>query len=616
MEKIIKLNQVELMKVVESAIFNNPNHLNENNNLLEFAKRLFIIDYKTKGKTISIREQRDFFRNLIDDTPELLKEYTNRFENKLISEDIRGISYIHNFFNFIKKNSTVLDESTNTLAPGNLRVIMKNLHKAFDGLGTNEDLALKTIKMINTKELLTQVDQTIKNTVGKKYPKIQSLGAWINDEMSQLDPKQYDSIWGHLTKMGYKGKESNKFLKNIGTVYQKAREGWDWLKKTTLGKFFNSLRDALNSGVGMAAQLAIDAIGPETLGTLFAVPAAVWGLVVSWDVMNLTLGTPEWLNIVFDILCLVTTGVLTNALAPIKLAGKGKVFTTFESVLKWLGETKFGKIFVEWIPKLKGMVSKSFGYLTKVTEWIGSKFARIIGESAAQSLKKAALSAKGTITSVIDRIASFFGKETAQVAGATAATVGKSLSEKLVEKGMTGMKNILGNPSWMAEKWVEKGAKTATVELVDKYAVSKSKDYSLDQIGSLVDKKFGTLYGDMFRFGIVAHDTTGASNKLLKSIKNFDGSDLNKMIKSVKTGSSAIKSGVGGVKTELEVGKEIYYDATKGIMTGVASDPHQYKKVGNQFLYALKNETKPNWKKVSNPQVLSYLKNTLFGGYG
>jgi len=69
MEKIVKLNQIELMRVVESVIFSNPNHLNESDNLLEFAKRLFIIDYKTKGKIISIREQRDFFRNLIDDTP-------------------------------------------------------------------------------------------------------------------------------------------------------------------------------------------------------------------------------------------------------------------------------------------------------------------------------------------------------------------------------------------------------------------------------------------------------------------------------------------------------------------------------------------------------------------
>lgn len=616
MENVIKINQSQLLRIVESSLFKNPNYLNEGDNLLEFARKLYVIEYRKNGNPLSVQDQRDFFDNLIPKKTNLIREYKQRFDNRLITEDKKGIKHINNFFDFLKLNSIPLTEAPvqpkKPVAPANVNTIIQNLHKAFDGIGTDEDLAVKTIRMINTKDVLLKVDQTIKNTVGKKYPKIQNLAAWINDEMSDLDPTQYDQIWGHLTKMGYKGRESNKFLKAVGSAYQTVRKGWDWVKSSTIGKFFNQLRDALNSGPGMAAQLAVDAIGPETLGTLFAVPAAIWGLVVSWDQFNLALGTPEWLNIIFDTLCLVTTGILTNALAPIKMFSKGKAFSSIESVLKWLMGTKFGQVIAGWLPKLKGLVTKAVGYLTKAAEWFVAKFGKIVGETTAKSLQKAALAAKGTITSIVDRIVSFFGKQTAKAAAKTSA---KSLSEKVVQRGMIGMKKMFGSPSWLTNKWVEKGAKAATVELVDKYAIGLSKDYSLEQIGKFVDKKYGTLYGDIFRFGIVAHDTTGTNTKLLASIHNFDQNDVNKMIKSVKSGSGALKSNVSNIGTEVQTGSQIFYDATKGIKAGVGKDPHQYKKVSdNEFYYALKTEKVPNWKKVTNPKSVTYLKQNLYGG--
>lgn len=546
MTTIIKLTESDLIRSIESVLFKDKNYLNKGTNLLEFARRLFIYDYKHFGKTIDLKFQRNIVEDIIPMKKNIIKEYQDKFDNRLITENKKGLGYINEFFDFLIENAVPINEGPKDkprkpVKPADVNVIMRYLHKAFDGVGTDENLAVRTIKMINTKDVLAKVDRMIATTVGKKYPKIKTLAAWINDEMSEIDPKQYDAIWGHLTKMGYKGKESNKFLRLVGKGKELVQKAWDWTKKSVIGKFFNSLRDAANSGVGIAVQLIIDAVGPETLGVAFAIPAVVWGLIVSWDFMNLYMGTPEWLNIVFDSLCLCTVGVMSTVLAPFTKAAKGAVFSSLEKVFLWLRETSFGTMIQKYLPSLKGGLSKAVGLITKAAEWVGTKFKSLIGESAAASLKQGAAKAKSWLSGFVESIIKWFE-------GGKGVQYVEAGIEKIAEKIRSILSKMLNNPAWLegeiGQRFVEKGLQPAIAKNVEKYAQEPIREYGLDKAAELVDKQFGSPYGDLMRYTELVRKSGKESKDLLKNLKAFKA-DSN--IKTLKKVAKSVKSTAGEI---------------------------------------------------------------------
>lgn len=633
MGTVIQLKESDLIRGIESALFKDKDYLNKGNNLLEFARKLFIYDYKNFGKTIDIEFQRGLFEDIIPKKKNVIKEYRERFDNRLITENEKGIGYINEFFDFLIDNAVPMVEQAKPkvppkvvpkkpVVPANVNVVMQNLHKAFDGLGTDEDLAVKTIKMINTKDVLTKVDQTIANTVGKKYPKIKTLAAWINDEMSEVDPKQYDAIWGHLTKMGYKGKESNKFLRLVGKGKEMVQKAWDWTKKSVIGKFFNGLRDAANSGVGIAIQLIIDAVGPETFGVAFAIPAVVWGLIVNWDFANLVLGTPEWLNIVFDTLCLCTTGIMSTALAPFTKAAKGAVFSSLEKVFLWLRETSFGKLIQKFLPAIEGGLGKAGSGIAKAAEWVATKFKGLIGEEMATLLKQGASKVKGWIAGFVESIMKWFGKGEAIAAEkAVLGQVEKKAAKGLVEKGIEavaeGIRSRLskwfGNPAWLegelGKKFLEKGLKPAVTKNVEKYATDPIKEYGVETAAEMVDKKFGPIYGDMIRFAELAHKTGKESKSLMKGLNSFkDDFD----VKSLQKVAKSVKSASGEIAKVTDVGGKVVGQVASGIRLGREGDNYKYRKAGEKFFYAPKQAKNPQWKPVTSPKSIAYLKNQIY----
>jgi hypothetical protein len=625
MGTVVQLKESDLIKGIQSALFKDKDYLNKGDNLLEFARKLFIYEYKNFNKTIDIEFQRGIFEDIIPKEKNIIKEYRERFDNRLITENEKGIGYINEFFDFLIDNAVPMVEQTKPkvvpkkpVVPANVNVVMQNLHKAFDGLGTDEDLAVKTIKMINTKDVLTKVDQTIANTVGKKYPKIKTLAAWINDEMSEVDPKQYDAIWGHLTKMGYKGKESNKFLRVVGKGKEMVQKAWDWTKKSVIGKFFNGLRDAANSGIGIAIQLIIDAVGPETFGAAFAIPAVVWGLIVEWDFVNLILGTPEWLNIIFDSLCLLTTGVMSSALAPYTKAAKGAVFASIEKVFVWLSETAFGKLIKRFLPAIEGGLGKAGSGLTKAAEWVGTKFKGLIGEEMATLLKQGASKVKGWLAGFVESIMKWFGKGEAiaaekAVLGQVEKQAAKGLLDTTLEGIRSKLSNLFKNPAWLegelGQKFVEKGLKPAVTKNVEKYATGPLKEYGVEKAAEMVDQKFGPIYGDMIRFAELAHKTGKESKGLMKGLKSFkDDFD----VKSLQKVAKGVKSASGEIAAITNVGGKVAGQVASGIRLGKEGDNYKYRKAGEKFFYAPKQDKNPQWKPVTSPKSIAYLKNQIY----
>jgi len=618
MSQIIQLNTKDIVKIIEEVLIKKPKHFDNKTNLLEFAKRLYIWDYKQNGKHLNEVDQKKFFDNLVIKKRSIIKEYDSKFNNSLILESEKGLDYITQFFDFLKENSIpMVDEQTKSVAPkpttpSNVGTIMKNLHQAFDGLGTDEALAVKTILSIKTKDDLVKIDQQIKNTVGKKYPKIQTLAAWINDEMSEVDPKEYDKIWGHLAKMGYKGKESNKFLRAVGSTKEMIQKGWDWAKQGIIGKFFNGLRDALNSGWGIASQLLLDALGPFTLGISAGLVVVVWALLFLWDMLNLVSGSPEWLNLVFDALGLFTAGAMSKVLSKFRPAAGSTVFKSIGDFFKWMGSTKLGAAVSKWVPTIQGALSSVSGAITTAAKWISTKLSKLFGPKIASSMASLASKAKAWLTDFAKKIGQWFGTKSKQVvASAVAKKVEGGLGEKIVEK----LGSFLGTPTFLqteiGTKLIEKGFKPATQQVVDKYVIDLSKEKGIDFAAEAVDKKFGKLYGDIIRLGALGEDTLGNKDKFLASIGEFDQKDVAKFLKTSKEiGKTGKKVTTSAGEANLQ--KNVVVGDTKNIRAGGPKDPNQYKFTNNQYFYASKNEKVPNWKPVKGQQATNYLNKYVF----
>lgn len=602
MSASINLSNTDLISIIGS-ITKNPKHFNSGKNLLELARRMYVSDYKNNQKTIDLETQNNFVKDILPRKKSVIREYVERFNNDLITENEKGVGYINEFFEFLKENAVPLHEAAAT--PDQ---ILQGLHKAFDGVGTDENLAMTTILKIGSKQVLDQVNAKIAATVGKKYPKIQNLAAWINDEMSELDPKEYDKIWGHLAKMGYRGKESNKFLRALGKTGQWIGEKWEWTKKNVIGSFFNKLRDALNSGWGVAATLLLDYLGPYTLGISAAIPMVVWGMVFQWDMLNMVTGSPEWLNIIFDTLSLLTAGALSGTLAPFSKAAKGASFNTISKAFSWLSKTKFGQAIANFLPKLKGFLGSAGGAIEKGVEWVSTKFVKLIGPEMAAALKSAASKGKQWLTGFVDSIIQWFGKQTSKAAAAEAKLT-------LAQRAVNFIGSKITTPSFLAtevgQTFIEKGLKPATVELVDKYVVSLGKDYGLDKTASIVDKKFGTIYGDLIRLGGAAEDLSGNKNKLLASIHNFDSKDADKLVKSFKKISKNTKKTTTSV-AQTNKAKNMVVGDVKNIRPGGKSDQNQYKNVNGNFYFAGKNEKIPKWRPITNLKLNQYVAKYIF----
>ena len=74
MRTVVQLKESDLIRSIESALFKDKDHLNTGTNLLEFARKLFIYEYKNFGKTIDRKFQRNIVEDIIPKNRSVIKE--------------------------------------------------------------------------------------------------------------------------------------------------------------------------------------------------------------------------------------------------------------------------------------------------------------------------------------------------------------------------------------------------------------------------------------------------------------------------------------------------------------------------------------------------------------
>jgi uncharacterized protein YnzC (UPF0291/DUF896 family) len=137
----------------------------------------------------------------------------------------------------------------------------------------------------------------------------------------------------------------------------------------TLDEFMEGYRDALTHPVMIGLEVALTSTGVG-VGAVVAAYTALLAYDVYKGVVNKDW---DWLNIVFDVLGIVSSGVISGTLRPIMKGAQGLKLNTIGKVLTYLSKTK---IWSEIKPLLKGGITllKSISKgIWKALEWISRK---------------------------------------------------------------------------------------------------------------------------------------------------------------------------------------------------------------------------------------------------
>ena len=151
------------------------------------------------------------------------------------------------------------------------------------------------------------------------------------------------------------------------TPYNKAlmRKYRPKAQEMTVESFFEGFRDALYSPGGIAIETFLTSTG---LGSIGVISSYITLLI--YDIyLSISNNDIDWLNIIFDLLGILTSGAISGLLAPIvKSAGKG--FTSIEKALVYLKNSKVWKTIYPVLLKIGESIGMITSKISEVIKWI------------------------------------------------------------------------------------------------------------------------------------------------------------------------------------------------------------------------------------------------------
>lgn len=556
MNKVIRLTESDLYDIVGKVlkINNSKNNtfIEKFDNLLEFHKKLYKGLYFVNGDHSELeRQKRHYLRNLFPDNHKVIKECRLKFPNSNLLNENFDENYVDDFFKFIRENyirqqRNIIKEDNNQ---GQQRKISPQITQYAKGItkelmaalgadaDDDEEMAVRAIKKINSKECLYEVDRMVKGYKRGNAP--YSLKDVINSYMSDYNSAQYRAIWQHLGKFGVTGANYNSFLAGVGKTVEAIGKGWDWLKKNGLDKLMNTFREFLDSGWGQAAQLFLDSFG---VGAILNV--VIWGLMAIWDLLN-----NNWGLLLLSSLSILTAG----AMAPIlgKFAKNFKsIVGGFDKVMDYFKNSAIFKGIKAWIPKIGQGINAVGKYVSQGAEWLLSKFGKYIPANWVTAIKSGVTKATQWVQSIGQKIMGFASE------GAGENVVTKNLMRQGTKGEWPMLSKLMQNPKWANTL---KGLDAATSKIVDDYVTANIRKYSWGQIESSVCthmnqmackavKTIGISY-EMKREG---GEALGKGKDSIKNMKNVN--QLNRKRDKAKE----LYQATGNLKTAIQKGQTVY----------------------------------------------------------
>ena len=219
-------------------------------------------------------------------------------------------------------------------------------------------------------------------------------------------------------------------------------------KTMTLDEFMEDFREALShpAMIGLEVFLLSTGVG---VGAVVASYVAL----LAYDVYKgVTTGNWDWLNIIFEVLAIVSSGVLNKPLIPILRAAKGLRLNTLDKVLKFLSKTKI------W-PKIESFLNSGVDILKSFSKNINKFFKWLSQKTGFKFIEGIPSKVQGVLNSIINKILNFLkligkgliepfsrvGTKQAVRRAVGYATFAYFLKEKIVPylKGLSNEKTII-----------------------------------------------------------------------------------------------------------------------------------------------------------------------------
>jgi len=248
------------------------------------------------------------------------------------------------------------------------------------------------------------------------------------------------------------------------TPYNKAlmRKYRPKAQEMTVESFFEGFRDALYSPGGIAVETFLTSTG---LGSVGVISSYITLLI--YDIyLSISNNDTNWLNIVFDLLGILTSGALSGLLAPI-FKGVGKGFTTIEGALLTLKNSKYWGRISPVLLKIGDSIGMITSKISEMIKWIVES----LGPKVSSFIKTGANKIISFLKTIPSKIMNFLKK---------IGTKTGNVLKKMSKPGQATMKQ--GVKHGVTAGVIAKGLETG---------VHKYQDYKNKQLTNIVtDKKY------------------------------------------------------------------------------------------------------------------------------
>lgn len=480
---MVIISKLEFDKLLfEDTLIQSDSQYNKIIKLLESHKNLYHLSYKVEGNLNYFKKNiNELVRNCLPNDFKSLKESHFRFK-KLIRENNVDGNIINEFFDFLgsKIKTSMINEQVKQPAQQQKSKISPQITQYATGItkelmtalgadaDDDEEMAVKAIKKINSKECLYEVDRMVKGYKRGKAP--YSLQSLINSYMSDYNSTQYRAIWQHLGKFGVTGANYNSFLAGVGKGVQAVGKAFgkvgDYLAKSGIDGTMEYIRQILDSGIGQTIQILLDETGFGALGVM-----GLWATMTSYDAIRI----PEKgvANFAFSAISLLSANALGPFLKPLKALFKTPI-KNFRQFGAMLMKSKFAKTLMAWAPKLTGAVTTAIGWIktavTAFVKWLNKIVPGKWGAFITSGVEKASKFISDLITNLFTNS----GDQAAKAAG------GFIESPKI--------KQLMTSPTY--GKYL-KGLPAATEKMLDEYVLKNRDKYGWNKMTTALCGQFG-----------------------------------------------------------------------------------------------------------------------------
>lgn len=339
-------------------------------------------------------------------------------ENKVINlKENTLIEKVDSFFwlNFIKENTIFLSES--------------NTYDLFDLNKTFRDILYEVSDKLNSKgkvDFLYEFE--------RKFGTKMILETKDNTRFTKTLSDSWDFVFEKINQYGLVYEASINDINRFD----------EWLEAK--GKaFMEKIRDGLFSTAGSISQAVISLTGFGHVAV-----TTVWGAMLAYDIYLAMNETPNWFNIIFDMLGFVPGAI--GIVGKIFKSGLPAGAATAEAAITTIAKAPNGNKIVALLNKLGGLASKIVKSISDGLVWLANKTGNKALQSFTQKIISFANSTIQTITSIASKVTSTkLGKASV---GQMVKTGGKEAAEDyLITKGDENY-GIISKPlNWVSSKF-------------------------------------------------------------------------------------------------------------------------------------------------------------------